>query len=97
MDPALVDASGDPTRQHPEQHTVGAPAYLHSEGKATLQDAYLSEEDDFPTEEELATLPRVPARIPWKIFTVRFSSRQLHVRTTLTPLTRLRLSNWLSA
>lgn len=52
-------------------HTTSAPAYLHSEGKATLQDSYLNEADDFPTDEELATLRRVPARIPWKIFTVR--------------------------
>jgi POT family proton-dependent oligopeptide transporter len=43
---------------------------MHSEGKATLQDSYLNDSDDFPTEEELATLPRVPAKIPWKIFTV---------------------------
>jgi POT family proton-dependent oligopeptide transporter len=45
---------------------------LHSEGKATLQESYLNDSDDFPTEEELATLPRVPARIPWKIFTIAF-------------------------
>ncbi|KAI4937887.1 hypothetical protein J4E85_000324 [Alternaria conjuncta] len=72
LDPALIDASGDPTRKHPEMHTTSAPAYLHSEGKATLQDSYLNEADDFPTEEELATLRRVPARIPWKIFTIAF-------------------------
>lgn len=72
MDPALIDASGDPTRKHPELHTTAAPAFLHSEGKATLQDSYVDEADDFPTEEELATLRRVPARIPWKIFTIAF-------------------------
>lgn len=75
----MVDASGDPTRAHPELHTAGAPAYLHSEGKATLQEAYLSEADDFPTDEELATLPRVPAKIPWKIYTVRHCPRPLPV------------------
>src|SRR5690349_11659000 len=38
LDPALVDRSGDPERKHPEQHAVSAPAYLHSEGKAGLQE-----------------------------------------------------------
>lgn len=74
LDSALVDRSGDPERKHPEQHTTGAPAYLHSEGKATLQDGYLSDSDhpDFPTEEELATLRRVPADIPWRIYSIAF-------------------------
>lgn len=85
LDPALIDASGDPTRKHPEMHTTSAPAYLHSEGKATLQDSYLNEADDFPTDEELATLRRVPARIPWKIFTVR--DRTHRARETNTDLT----------
>jgi POT family proton-dependent oligopeptide transporter len=65
----MIDASGDPTRKHPELHTTSAPAYMHSEGKATLQDSYI-DGDDFPTEEDLATLRRVPAKIPFKIFTV---------------------------
>ncbi|KAF1934679.1 MFS peptide transporter [Clathrospora elynae] len=72
LDPALLDPSGDPQRKHPELHTTAAPAYLYSEGKATLQEAYLGDLDDFPTQEELATLPRVPAKIPWKIYTIAF-------------------------
>jgi POT family proton-dependent oligopeptide transporter len=66
----MIDASGDPQRKHPELHTTGAPPYLHSEGKATLQESYLLDGDHFPTEEELATLRRVPAKIPLKIFSV---------------------------
>jgi POT family proton-dependent oligopeptide transporter len=72
LDPGLIDRSGDPERKHPEQHAVTAPAYLHSEGKATLQESYLSDSEDFPTDEDLATLRRVPAKIPWKIYTIAF-------------------------
>lgn len=72
LDPALIDRSGDPERKHPEQHTTTPPAYLHSEGKATLQESFLSDSDDFPTEVELQTLRRVPAAIPWRIYTIAF-------------------------
>lgn len=85
MDPALIDRSGDPERKHPELHGTTPPAYLHSEGKATLQDSYLSDSDDFPTEEELQTLRRVPAPVPWKIYTVRYVRPSLHVSYVLTP------------
>lgn len=74
VDPARVDASGDPERKHPEAHAVAPPPFLPSEGKATLQDSYLSDDsrDDLPTEEELRTLPRVSAGINWKIYTIAF-------------------------
>ena len=72
MDPALIDASGDPQRKHPDQHATGAPPFLHSEGKPTLQDHYLAESEEEPTAEELLTLRRVPAHIPWRIFSVRW-------------------------
>lgn len=74
LDPALIDRSGDPERRNPSLHGTGPPAYLHSEGKATHQDHYLGsdEHDDFPTEEEMKTLHRVPAPIPWKIYTIAF-------------------------
>ena len=41
------------------------------EGKATLQRRYIDDEH-FPTEEELVTLPRVADKIPWRIYTVAF-------------------------
>lgn len=66
-----MDRSGDPERKHPEAHTDTPPVYLHSEGKATMQDTYL-EHDDFPTEEELKTLRRIPAAVPWKIYSIAF-------------------------
>ena len=74
LDPSTIDHSGDPERKNPALHNTTAPAYLHSEGKATLQDSYLSDdgEGDLPTEEELQTLLRVPAPIPWKIYTIAF-------------------------
>jgi len=75
LDPALIDRSGDPQRTKPEFHNTGAPAYQFSEGKAGLQDTYISDSDsasDFPTEEELKTLRRVPASIPWRIYTIAF-------------------------
>ncbi|KAF2660415.1 MFS peptide transporter-like protein Ptr2 [Lophiostoma macrostomum CBS 122681] len=72
LDPAFIDRSGDPLRKNPEFHNTEAPAYLHSEGKAGLQQTYLSDADDFPTAEELRTLRRVPAHIPLKIYTIAF-------------------------
>ena len=73
LDPALIDRSGDPERKDPAAHTTGPPAYLFSEGKAGLQDSYTSDDaDDLPTEQELATLRRVPAAIPWRIYTIAF-------------------------
>lgn len=69
LDPALIDASGDPQRKNPAAHETSAPPYLHSEGKAVIQDSYLAD-DDFPTEDELKTLRRVPAKIPLKIYSV---------------------------
>ncbi|KAF2741240.1 PTR2-domain-containing protein [Polyplosphaeria fusca] len=70
LDSSLIDRSGDPERKHPEQHVISPPAYLISEGKATLQEQYLG--DDFPTQEQMMTLERVPAHIPWKIYTIAF-------------------------
>jgi POT family proton-dependent oligopeptide transporter len=76
LDPALVDRSGDPERKNPIfANNNTPPAYLTSEGKATLQESYLSDSDggdDFPTAEELVTLRRVPAKIPWRIYTIAF-------------------------
>lgn len=79
-----MDRSGDPERKNPEFHTTGAPTYLHSEGKAGLQEHYLHDDENLlPTEEEMATLRRVPAKIPWKIYTVRPSSHHVHVTCVL--------------
>lgn len=73
LDPAFIDRSGDPERKDPAFHKTGPPAYLVSEGKAGLQDDFTSEDgEDFPTAEELVTLRRVPAKIPWKIYTIAF-------------------------
>ena len=41
------------------------------DGKATLT-ASMIDAEDFPTEEEMATLPRVADHIPWRIYTVAF-------------------------
>jgi POT family proton-dependent oligopeptide transporter len=72
----MVDASGDPARKDPAAHHTAAPAYLFSEGKAGLQDSYISDDaslpTDFPTDEQLATLRKVSAPIPWKIYTIAF-------------------------
>ncbi|KAF2639172.1 peptide transporter PTR2-A [Massarina eburnea CBS 473.64] len=71
LDPALIDASGDPKHNHPEAHTSTPPPFLVSEGKATLQESYL-DDDDFPTDEDLVTLRRVAAPIPWRIYSIAF-------------------------
>lgn len=72
----MVDASGDPERKNPAAHQTGPPAYLISEGKAGHQAHYISDDAsesvDFPTVEEMTTLRRVPAPIPWKIYTIAF-------------------------
>jgi POT family proton-dependent oligopeptide transporter len=70
LDPALIDRSGDPQRKDPVFHDTAAPAY--AEGKAGLQPTFLSDADDFPTDEEMHTLRRVPAHIPLKIYTIAF-------------------------
>ncbi|ORY08474.1 peptide transporter PTR2-A [Clohesyomyces aquaticus] len=73
VDPALVDRSGDPERRHPEQHTTGPLPVV--DGKATMQDSYLgsdTSDEEFPSEQDLATLRRVPAPIPWRIYTIGF-------------------------
>jgi POT family proton-dependent oligopeptide transporter len=76
LDPAFIDRSGDPERKNPAFHQTGPPAYLISEGKAGLQDTYTTAgdhvADDFPTDEELISLRRVPAPIPWRIYTIAF-------------------------
>jgi len=76
LDHAMVDASGDPHRKNPTAHQTGPPDYLVSEGKAGMQDTYVSDDasepSDFPTDEEIATLRRVSAPIPWKIYTIAF-------------------------
>jgi POT family proton-dependent oligopeptide transporter len=72
LDPALIDASGDPQRKNPALHNGDAPPFLFSEGKATIQESYLSDNEGLPTEEELATLERVGAGIPWRIYTIAF-------------------------
>lgn len=41
------------------------------EGKGTMQTSYMTG-DDNPTLEELATLPRVSAKIPWRVYSVAF-------------------------
>ncbi|KAF2867136.1 POT family-domain-containing protein [Massariosphaeria phaeospora] len=68
VDLALVDRSGDPHRKLPasEHAVVGAgpeaapPVYREVEGVVV------------PTDVELATLRRVPAPIPWKVYTIAF-------------------------
>ena len=58
-----------------EQHRKGSVAHEVElppvyEGKGTLTTAMIG--DDFPTEEELATLHRVADKIPIKAFTIAF-------------------------
>ncbi|KAH6621968.1 peptide transporter PTR2-A [Boeremia exigua] len=72
LDPALIDGSGDPHHKNPALHRDEPPPFLFSEGKATLQASYLSDNDGLPTEEELETLDRIGAPIPWKIYTIAF-------------------------
>jgi len=77
-DDAWIGAKHDPSLTLPpdmkhelgsEAHTTELPAVY--EGKGTFQSEYLND-DDFPTEEEIAKLPRVADKIPWRVYTVAF-------------------------
>ena len=51
-------------------HSKEDPAFeAKHDGAFTPESAY---DNTLPTEEELATLPRVSDKIPWKVYTVAF-------------------------
>ncbi|KAF9735626.1 hypothetical protein PMIN02_005391 [Paraphaeosphaeria minitans] len=56
VDPALVDGIGDSERKSQFESNV----------------AEIASEGSLPTQEELATLQRVPAKIPWRVYTIAF-------------------------
>lgn len=68
LDPALALPLDTQHRLGSNTHEVELPPVY--EGKGTLTTDIIGE--DFPTEEELATLNRSADRIPWKVFTVAF-------------------------
>ena len=77
-DDMWIGAKHDPALTLPPdmKHELGDSAHATElpavyEGKGTMQDTYMDTED-FPTEEEIKTLPRVAAKIPWKVYTVAF-------------------------
>ena len=77
IDDAAFGALHDPALALPpdEKHRLGSSAHETElppvyEGKGTLTVDMIG--DDFPTEEELATLNRVSDKIPWKAYTVAF-------------------------
>jgi POT family proton-dependent oligopeptide transporter len=67
-DPALIVADGDPERTKMSHKTEIPPMY---DGKATMQESYLDDEN-MPTEEDLATLRRVSDKIPIRAYTIAF-------------------------
>lgn len=68
-DPALL-IPGDPT--HPDhRRSFGSELPAVIDGKPTLR-ADIIDPDEFPTEEELRTLPRVADQINWRIYTIAF-------------------------
>ncbi len=75
---ASIGVRHDPSLALPpdQQHKLGDDAHKAElpvvyEGQKTMQDSYMND-DDFPTQEEIATLPRVAAKIPWKVYTIAF-------------------------
>lgn len=71
LDPGLIISDGDRKRSIPGAHVV-EPSAMY-EGQATEQTGYLPDNvEDFPTEEELATLRRVPDHIPIKAYTIAY-------------------------
>jgi proton-dependent oligopeptide transporter, POT family len=67
-DPALTIGPDENFRKGSVAHEVELPPVY--EGKGTLTTDMIGE--DFPTEEEVATLHRVPGHIPWKAYTIAF-------------------------
>jgi POT family proton-dependent oligopeptide transporter len=76
-DDMWVGAKHDPSLTLPPdmQHELDDSAHASElpavyEGKATMQSEYVG--DDFPTLDELNSLRRVAAKIPWKVYTIAF-------------------------
>ena len=76
-DDMWVGAKHDPSLTLPPdmQHELDDSAHASElpavyEGKATMQSEYMG--DDFPTLDELNSLRRVAAKIPWKVYTIAF-------------------------
>ena len=67
-DPALALPPDTKHRLGSNAHEVELPPVY--EGKPTLATDIIGE--DFPTEEELATLRRTAGKIPWKVYTIAF-------------------------
>lgn len=67
-DPALVSGPDMNHRKGSVAHETELPAVY--EGQKTLLSDIIG--DDFPTEEEMLTLPRISDPIPWKVYTVAF-------------------------
>lgn len=71
LDPGLIISDGDRKRSVAGDHITEPPAFY--EGKAVAQAGYLPDNiEDFPTDEELHTLRRVPDHIPIKAYTIAF-------------------------
>jgi POT family proton-dependent oligopeptide transporter len=66
IDDDVVGYKHDPTlaesRNEKHDANVSPPGYAAS----------ASTDDDFPTDEELTTLPRIPDKVPWKAFPIAF-------------------------
>ena len=76
-DDMWVGAKHDPSLTLPPdmKHELGDHAHDTElpavyEGQATMQSQYMG--DDFPSLEEIKTLRRVSAKIPWKVYTIAF-------------------------
>lgn len=76
-DDVWVGAKRDPSYAIPPdmQHELSDDAYgielpAMCDGKATMQSEYIG--DNFPSLEEIHSLRRVAADIPWKVYTIAF-------------------------
>ena len=75
---AAIGVRHDPSLALPpdQRHGLGDDAHKTElpviyEGQKTMQDSHMND-DDFPTQEEIANLPRVAAKIPWKVYSIAF-------------------------
>lgn len=68
-DPALTMQYDGQHERHPSIQNAELPAVI--DGKPTLANEVL-EDDSYPTDAEIATLPREADHIPWRVYTVAF-------------------------
>lgn len=92
-DPALILPPDMNHERHPSIHQAELPVVY--DGKPTLAADFVDDEN-YPTEEEIKTLPRVADNIPWRVYTVAFvelCERFSYYGTTIVCMSLIRITD----